>query len=132
MPDLFLAYQQHLSFRYLPESSIAHATPTKTRSSRRARVCWFRPGLETNPGKQHSCMVKTPAFILGILALLIGLLWIGQGTGYVAWPQSSFMISQIQWAWYGAALAVVGAVLIGRGRFCLSRQGRACPGRPRL
>ena len=54
--------------------------------------------------------------ILGILALLIGLLWIGQGTGYVAWPQSSFMISQIQWAYYGAALAVVGLILIWRGR----------------
>jgi hypothetical protein len=54
--------------------------------------------------------------ILGVVALLIGLLWIGQGTGYVAWPQSSFMISQIQWAWYGAALALAGLVLIWRGR----------------
>jgi len=53
--------------------------------------------------------------ILGILALPIGLLWIGQGTGMVAWPQSSFMISQIQWAWYGAALAVVGLGLIASG-----------------
>jgi uncharacterized membrane protein len=52
---------------------------------------------------------------LGILALLIGLLWIGQGTGYVNWPQSSFMIRQIQWAWYGGALAVAGLVLIWRG-----------------
>jgi hypothetical protein len=54
--------------------------------------------------------------ILGVVALLIGLLWIGQGTGYVAWPQSGFMISQIQWAYYGAALAVVGLVLIWRGK----------------
>jgi hypothetical protein len=54
--------------------------------------------------------------ILGILALLVGLLWIGQGTGYVNWPQSSFMIRQIQWAWYGGALAVVGLLLIWRGR----------------
>jgi hypothetical protein len=54
--------------------------------------------------------------IAGILALLIGLLWIGQGTGIVAWPQSSFMISQIQWAYYGAALAAVGVILIWRGR----------------
>jgi hypothetical protein len=53
--------------------------------------------------------------IAGIIALLVGLLWIGQGTGVVAWPQSSFMISQIQWAWYGAALAVVGLILIWRG-----------------
>jgi uncharacterized membrane protein len=53
--------------------------------------------------------------IFGILALLVGLLWIGQGTGIVAWPQSSFMISQIQWAYYGAALAVIGLILIWRG-----------------
>jgi hypothetical protein len=54
--------------------------------------------------------------ILGILALLIGMLWIGQGTGYVAWPQSSFMISQIQWAYYGVALALVGLIPIWQGR----------------
>jgi hypothetical protein len=54
--------------------------------------------------------------ILGVVALLIGLLWIGQCTGTVAWPQSSFMISQIQWAYYGAALALVGLVLIWRGK----------------
>jgi membrane protein implicated in regulation of membrane protease activity len=60
--------------------------------------------------------MRTALLILGILALLIGLLWIGQGTGIVTWPRSSFMISQIQWAWYGVALAVVGVVLIWRGR----------------
>ena len=43
--------------------------------------------------------------ILGLLALAIGLLWIGQGLGVIHWPQSSFMIRQIQWAGYGAALA---------------------------
>ena len=60
--------------------------------------------------------MRTALLVSGILALLIGLLWIGQGTGLVAWPQSSFMISQIQWAWYGAALAAVGLILIWRGR----------------
>jgi hypothetical protein len=54
--------------------------------------------------------------VVGILALAIGLLWIGQGTGLIKWPESSFMISQIQWAYYGAALAVVGLVLIWRGK----------------
>jgi hypothetical protein len=53
--------------------------------------------------------------IVGILAVLIGLLWIGQGTGIINWPQSSFMISQIQWAYYGAALAVVGLIVFWRG-----------------
>jgi hypothetical protein len=54
--------------------------------------------------------------IVGFLALAIGLLWIGQGTGVIAWPASSFMISQIQWAWYGSALAALGMILIWRGR----------------
>jgi hypothetical protein len=50
--------------------------------------------------------------IVGLLALAIGLLWIGQGTGTIAWPKTSFMINQIQWAGYGAALAAVGLILI--------------------
>jgi hypothetical protein len=54
--------------------------------------------------------------IVGLLALAIGLLWIGQGTGVIAWPASSFMISQVQWAWYGAALAALGMILIWRGK----------------
>jgi hypothetical protein len=49
---------------------------------------------------------------IGMIALAIGLLWIGQGTGVVAWPRSSFMINEIQWAGYGAALSAVGLVLI--------------------
>lgn len=49
---------------------------------------------------------------IGVIAVLIGLLWIGQGTGLVNWPQSSFMISQTQWAYYGAGLTALGAVLI--------------------
>ena len=49
---------------------------------------------------------------VGLLALAIGLLWIGQGTGVVAWPRSSFMINEIQWAGYGAALSAIGLILI--------------------
>jgi hypothetical protein len=54
--------------------------------------------------------------VVGLLALAIGLLWIGQGTGAIKWPQSSFMISQIQWAGYGAALAAFGLILIWQGK----------------
>ena len=54
--------------------------------------------------------------VVGWLALAVGLLWIGQGTGVIKWPESSFMISQIQWAYYGAALAVVGLILIWQGQ----------------
>ncbi|HEY3677775.1 MAG TPA: hypothetical protein VGL45_03580 [Bradyrhizobium sp.] len=54
--------------------------------------------------------------ILGLLGLAIGLLWIGQGTGVIKWPASSFMISQLQWAGYGAALAGLGLVLIWQSK----------------
>ena len=54
--------------------------------------------------------------LVGLCALAIGLLWIGQGTGAVEWPQSSFMIRQIQWAGYGAALAGLGLILIWQGQ----------------
>jgi hypothetical protein len=54
--------------------------------------------------------------ILGLLALAIGLLWIGQGLGVINWPPSSFMIKQIQWAGYGAALAAFGLVLIWQSK----------------
>ena len=54
--------------------------------------------------------------ILGLLALAVGLLWIGQGLGVINWPPSSFMISQIKWAGYGAALAAVGLILIWQGK----------------
>jgi hypothetical protein len=53
---------------------------------------------------------------LGFLALAVGLLWIGQGTGAFAWPASSFMIGSLQWAVFGALLAAVGLILIWQGR----------------
>lgn len=56
--------------------------------------------------------MRIPFLTLGLLALLIGLLWIGQGTGLISWPRSSFMISQMPWAYYGAALAAVGVGLM--------------------
>jgi len=54
--------------------------------------------------------------ICGAFAIALGLLWIGQGTGVIRWPSSSFMISQIRWAWYGAALAALGLILIWQGK----------------
>ncbi len=53
---------------------------------------------------------------LGTLAVLMGLLWIGQGTGLVQWPKESFMLAERQWAWNGAILGGIGAVLLYLGR----------------
>ncbi|HEX8418742.1 MAG TPA: hypothetical protein VF638_01875, partial [Sphingomonas sp.] len=49
---------------------------------------------------------------VGILMTLMGVLWIGQGLGYIHWPASSFMLDQRPWADRGAVLAVLGLVLI--------------------
>jgi hypothetical protein len=54
--------------------------------------------------------------IVGLLALAVGLLWIGQGTGAINWPSSSFMIRQIQWAGYGAMLGALGLILIWQSK----------------
>ncbi|WP_225206839.1 hypothetical protein [Novosphingobium huizhouense] len=51
--------------------------------------------------------------IVGIAALVIGIVWIGQGTGIVPWP-SSFMVGERQWALWGLLLAALGLVLLLR------------------
>jgi uncharacterized membrane protein len=61
-------------------------------------------------------IVKVLITILGVLCLLMGLLWIGQGLGIVRWPASSFMIDMTPWALRGAALAIVGVAMIWFGR----------------
>ena len=56
--------------------------------------------------------MKTLVMILGALAILVGLVWIGQGSGHFPYPKSSFMIDQRPWIWWGLLLAVVGAALV--------------------
>jgi uncharacterized membrane protein len=60
--------------------------------------------------------MKALLMLVGIVALAVGLLWVGQGTGYIHWPPTSSMISDIHWAYYGAGLAAIGLVLILRAR----------------
>ena len=60
--------------------------------------------------------MKTGLMIVGVAAVLMGLLWIGQGLGYIHWPASSFMLDQRPWATRGAVLAVVGVALIALSR----------------
>ena len=51
-------------------------------------------------------------FLGGIIAILLGLLWAGQGSGTFPYPSASPMINQSQWILYGALLVVVGFVLM--------------------
>ncbi|MCT2399514.1 hypothetical protein [Novosphingobium mangrovi (ex Huang et al. 2023)] len=56
------------------------------------------------------------AFIFGVLAVAMGLLWVGQGTGVVMWPAESFMLAERAWAVRGAVLAAVGCIVIWLAR----------------
>lgn len=59
---------------------------------------------------------KGSLLLVGAVALLVGLLWIGQGTGWFPYPKSSFMIDQTPWVWRGALLALAGLAWIVASR----------------
>ena len=54
--------------------------------------------------------------IVGLLAVILGLIWVGQGLGYLTYTlphmHPSFMIGDMHWAYYGGALAFVGLLLV--------------------
>ena len=54
--------------------------------------------------------------ILGVLMVLMGGLWIGQGLNIIKWPETSFMIGVPQWSWNGLFLALAGLALIWLSR----------------
>ena len=89
------------------------ATPSITSSANFEKANGsFPPIAGIRQRVQRGTPMKTALLILGILAVLMGLLWIGQGAGVVHWPASSFMIDQRPWVLRGAILAVVGLILI--------------------
>ncbi|MHA6722678.1 hypothetical protein [Sphingomonas sp. RS2018] len=57
-------------------------------------------------------MIRGILIVVGLAAAAMGLLWIGQGLGYIRWPQSSFMIDQSVWIDRGAILAVAGLAIV--------------------
>ena len=60
--------------------------------------------------------MKMVLMIVGVLALLMGGLWVGQGLGIIMWPASSFMLDQRVWALWGSLLALLGILMIWRAR----------------
>ena len=57
-------------------------------------------------------IVRLLIMVIAVLAVLMGLLWIGQGLGIIMWPASSFMLADQLWAYNGAILAAVGLLVI--------------------
>ena len=49
---------------------------------------------------------------VGIIVLIMGLVFIGQGSGYFPYPASSFMVDNDRWIYYGAAIVVAGLFVI--------------------
>ena len=58
-------------------------------------------------------MSRSVTVILGVLLVLIGLLWTGQGLG---WIGGSPMTGVTLWAVVGPIVALIGVVLLVRGR----------------
>lgn len=56
--------------------------------------------------------LRIGACIIGILAIAMGLLWLGQGTGLILWPAESFMLADRTWARNGLLLAAAGAIVV--------------------
>ncbi|MBA3235806.1 MAG: hypothetical protein H0T59_07435 [Chloroflexi bacterium] len=59
-------------------------------------------------------------WVIAVLLIAVGLVWIGQGLGYLR--GSSFMVDDIRWALVGLALAVVGLMV---GATALSARSRS-------
>jgi uncharacterized membrane protein (Fun14 family) len=55
--------------------------------------------------------LRIAAMIIGVLAIAMGLLWLGQGTGLIMWPKESFMLADRTWARNGLLLAAAGAII---------------------
>lgn len=62
--------------------------------------------------------MRNAAAAIGALLALIGLVWIGQGLGYV---KGSFMTGQIMWFWIGLGCLIGGAALILVPRLLIGR-----------
>jgi hypothetical protein len=53
--------------------------------------------------------VKLGRNIVGVLLVLVGLVWLGQGVGLI---QGSFMTGEAQWALIGLVCLVLGGLLL--------------------
>jgi hypothetical protein len=53
--------------------------------------------------------VKAGVGVIGVLAVLVGGVFAGQGLGYIP---GSFMTGKMEWFWIGGAIVVAGLVLL--------------------
>ena len=62
--------------------------------------------------RRHSLKSRALLLALGIIMVITGLVWMGQGSGNFPYPASSFMIDQTPWIWWGLLMAVAGLLVV--------------------
>ena len=55
--------------------------------------------------------MRRALIIIGVVAALVGIFWLGQGTAVIRWPASA-MLGEPFWITAGSALGATGLVLI--------------------
>ncbi len=53
--------------------------------------------------------MRTSSAAIGVLVLLVGAVFAGQGLGYIP---GSFMTGDMKWFWIGGAMVVLGAAIL--------------------
>lgn len=56
--------------------------------------------------------MRSLLMLAGLLLLALGLVFMAQGSGYLPYPRSSFMVGAGEWIYYGGAIAVLGFLVI--------------------
>ena len=60
--------------------------------------------------------MKTTLLVSGVLALIAGLFWAGQGAGFIQWPTPQpgqfTMVGHSNWVFIGLGVAIAGLGLI--------------------
>lgn len=59
--------------------------------------------------------------VIGIVILIAGIVFMGQGSGWFPYPASSFMVGARVWITYGAIIAVVGLLIVVAARLWAAR-----------
>jgi hypothetical protein len=56
--------------------------------------------------------MKFVGLFVGILLFVLGLHWMGQGSGYFTWPSNPVMDDHFEWVYYGGVAFILGIVVI--------------------
>jgi hypothetical protein len=49
---------------------------------------------------------------VGVILILAGIVFMGQGSRYFPYPAESFMVGASQWTYYGGGIAAAGIIIL--------------------